>query len=64
MLKTVNGKSGVKTMPLDILSYEMGKENGYNKGYIDGTGNIVIDGTNMTVTDDGEGNLTMTVTEE
>ena len=51
-------------MPLDILSYEMGKENGYNKGVKDGAGHIVVDGTNMTFADDGEGNLTMTVTEE
>ena len=28
-----------------------------------GQGNIEVDGTNMTFADDGEGNITMTVTE-
>ena len=63
MLKTVNGKSGVKKMP-DMVSLIMGQELGYTKGKAEGAGHIVVDGTNMTFADDGEGNLTMTVTEE
>lgn len=42
----------------------MGQDAGYKKGVKDGAGTIVVDGTNMTFADDGEGNLTMTVTEE
>lgn len=40
---------------LDIASYILGKESG--------TGHIVVDGTNMNCTDDGNGNITVTVTE-
>ena len=49
---------------MDWMAFLMGQQNGYAKGVDDGTGNIVIDGTNMTFSDDGEGNLTITVTEE
>lgn len=48
----------------DMVSLIMGQELGYAKGVKDGAGRIVVDGTNMTFADDGEGNLTMTVTEE
>lgn len=40
---------------LDIVSYTLGKESG--------TGQIVVDGTNLNCADDGEGNITVTVTE-
>jgi hypothetical protein len=40
---------------LDIVYYILGKEKG--------TGQIVVDGTNMNCTDDGSGNITVTVTE-
>ena len=49
---------------LEWASYIMGQDAGYKKGVKDGEGHIVVDGTNMTFTDDGEGNLTITVTEE
>lgn len=40
---------------LDIVSYILGKEKGI--------GQIVVDGTNLNCTDDGNGNITVTVTE-
>ena len=40
---------------LDIVSYILGEEKG--------TGQIVVDGTNMNCTDDGNGNITVIVTE-
>lgn len=51
-------------MPLDILFYEMGKENGYNKGYIAGKVNVELDSDTLTFADDGEGNITISDAEE
>ena len=53
-----HGLNGVKTM-LDIISYAMGKENGYNQGYVAGKVNVELDST-LVFTDDGEGNITIT----
>lgn len=40
---------------LDIVSYVLGKESG--------KGEVVIDGENIVCTDDGDGNIIVTVTE-
>lgn len=47
----------------DAPSYAMGYKKGYNNGEDAGTGNVVIE-SGIICTDDGEGNITITVTED
>lgn len=44
---------------IDLISYLLG----HKKGVTEGTMHVEIDGKNLTCADDGEGSITVTVTE-